>query len=57
LGGLLIALFAGWRISRAASMEEMGLGDGAAYEIWRFVLRYIAPVGVVLIFLNVLGII
>lgn len=54
-GGVLIAVFAGWCMSRASSVEELGIGDGRAYALWRVLVRYVAPAGVVLIFLNVVG--
>lgn len=55
LSGLLIAVFAGWKLSRAATVEELHLGDGPAYRLWRLLVRWIAPAGVLLVFLNVLG--
>ena len=56
VGGFLIALFAGWRLSRAASVNELGLGQGFAYQTWRILVRYITPVGLILVFLHVLGV-
>ena len=56
LGGLLIAIFAGWRMSRANTREELGLNDGVMYAAWRFLVRYIAPLGVMIIFLHALGV-
>ena len=50
LGGLLIALFAGWVLSRSSVQEELEMGDTLGFSIWRFVLRYIAPVGVATVF-------
>ena len=55
LGGLLVAIFAAWMMSRTSTVEELGLGDGAAYRAWRFAVRYIAPFGVIVIFLNAIG--
>ncbi len=55
LGGLLVAIFASWLMSRTSTVEELGLGDGAAYQAWRFAVRYIAPFGVIIIFLNAVG--
>ena len=57
LGGLLIALFAGWYISRNSSVDEFNMGDGFIYKIWRLVIRYITPVAVVIVFLNAIGVI
>ena len=57
LGGLLIAIFSVWRLSKKASIEELNMGKGLAYNSWYFVIRYIAPVGVILVFLHVIGLI
>ena len=55
LGGLLVAIFAAWLMSKKSTMDELGLGDGIAYKSWRFAVRYIAPFGVIIIFLNAIG--
>lgn len=57
LGGLLIAIFSVWIMSREASMEELDMRNGFAYKLWRFLVRYITPVAVVIVFLNVIGVI
>ena len=46
LGGMLVALFSGYALSRSALREELGLGAGAAFCVVRFLLRYVAPLGV-----------
>lgn len=51
LGGLLIAVFAAWKMTRASSMDELAMGDGFFYRLWRFLVRYITPVAVTIIFL------
>jgi len=56
LGGLLIAVFAAWRMRRDASVDELAMGDGFFYRLWRFLVRYITPVAVMIVFLNVIGI-
>lgn len=55
LGGVLIVIFAAWQMSRASTVEELGLGDSRTYQAWRFAVRYIAPFGVLIIFLNATG--
>jgi len=50
LNAFLIAVFAGWMMSRQATLEELGLPDGGRYRYWRFILRFVAPVAFVLIF-------
>lgn len=56
LGGLLIAIFAVWRMSAESSRSELDLAEGMPYRGWRFLVRYIAPVAIVLVFLQVTGI-
>ncbi len=52
LGGVLIGVFAGWQMSRQSTMDELGLGDGFLYNAWRFLVRYVTPVGITLVLLN-----
>jgi len=56
LGGVLIAVFAGWVLSREASAEEFAMGEGVAYRLWRALIRYVAPVAVAVVFLHAVGI-
>jgi neurotransmitter:Na+ symporter, NSS family len=55
LGGLAITIFCGWVMCRNSSSNELDEGTGRIYELWRFSTRYIAPVAVMLIFLNAVG--
>jgi len=55
LGGILIAVFAGWVLPRSATLDELGGQDGFAYRLWRFLVRYVAPMAVTLVLLNGLG--
>ncbi len=55
LGGLLVAIFASWLMSRKSTIDELGMGDGIIYRLWLFAVRYIAPLGVIMIFLNAIG--
>ena len=57
LGGLLIALFAAWKMSRESSMDELAMGDRFWYPLWRILVRYITPVGVAIVFLHAIDII
>ena len=56
LGGLLIAVFAGWLMSERSSRDELQLQDRRGYTIWHFLVRYVTPVGVIAVFLNVIGV-
>ena len=55
-GGFAIAVFAGWVMSRRSTEDELRLADPAAYRLWRFGSRFVAPAAVVLIFLNAIGV-
>jgi NSS family neurotransmitter:Na+ symporter len=57
LGGLAIVVFAGWVMSPNSTSDELDPQAGLGYRAWRIGARFVAPVGVLLIFLNVLGII
>jgi neurotransmitter:Na+ symporter, NSS family len=54
LGGLLIAIFAGWVVGVKTSYDEMDNGK-QGYALWLFLVRFVTPVAVILIFLNVSG--
>ena len=51
LGGLLIALFAGWVVPRAVLREEVANSGSLAFAYWRFFIRFAAPIAVFLILL------
>jgi NSS family neurotransmitter:Na+ symporter len=58
LGGVLIAVFAGWVLSRDASRDELGASNGMLlYRLWRVLIRWIAPICVILVFLHAIGVI
>jgi NSS family neurotransmitter:Na+ symporter len=57
LGGLLIAVFAAWKMSRESSVEELRMGERFWYPLWRLLVRYITPVGVTIVFLHAIDII
>ncbi len=56
LAGFLIALFAGWIMKQAHVEQEIGL-TGGMFTLWFNVVRYVSPVAILLIFLNVVGVI
>lgn len=54
LGGVLIAVFAGWVMCRNSTADELG-GKGAVYKLWRVLARYVAPIGILFVFLKAVG--
>ncbi|MBY4675408.1 sodium-dependent transporter [Marinobacterium arenosum] len=57
LGGLMMAIFCGWVLSRETTIDEMGMGKGLLYKAWLFTLRYVSPIAIIVVFLNALGVI
>lgn len=53
LSGLALAVFVGWRVS--ARTAELELGTGAGFKAWRLLIRYVTPIGLLVVFANGLG--
>ena len=56
-GGLLLAIFAGWRLRRANYLDELTNGGALKIPRWLcltvyYLVKLVAPVGILLIFLN-----
>lgn len=51
LGGLLTAVFAGWVMCRNSTADELG-GTGGFYTTWRFLARFVAPIGILVVLIN-----
>ncbi|MDY6943736.1 MAG: sodium-dependent transporter [Pseudomonadota bacterium] len=56
LGGVAIAIFAAWIVSAQASGDELSQDAEWVHRIWRILCRYVAPVAVLLVFLNLVGV-
>lgn len=54
-GGVLVAILAGWSLSRQATLEELGIADGQVYKAWRFLVRYVVPAAIAMVFFVNLG--
>ncbi len=57
LGGLFVAIFAAWIMRRESSREELSLRSELTYRIWLVLVRFVAPAGVILVFMRAIGII
>jgi NSS family neurotransmitter:Na+ symporter len=55
IGGVLIAVFAGWVMKPEHSADELSLETAQHYRIWQVLVRYVAPIGVGLVFLDAMG--
>jgi len=51
LGGLLMAIFVGFIVKRKIVQEELRL-NAILFNLWRLIIRFIAPIAVTLIFIN-----
>ncbi len=47
IGGILIALFVGWRISPAKLAEDLSFGNSMLFNVWLWILRVVAPAAIV----------
>ncbi len=52
VGGILMAVIGGWFISKHTSQSSLSLSPSWLFSVWRFLVRYVAPVAVLLIFLS-----
>lgn len=54
LGALLIAVFTGWALTQAERREEFRASESSEFRYagWSFLIRFITPVAVILIFLH-----
>ena len=50
LGGMLIAIFVGWFMKKSLIINELGSINAYLYSLWRFFVKFIAPVCVGYIF-------
>ncbi len=55
LGGLFIALFVGWKISKANLQNELHGFSARSYTVWLWLVRVVAPAAIVFIFLQEIG--
>lgn len=52
IGGILMAILAGWVLSKQASHDELQLQDENLFIIWRFLIRFVAPVSLSAVFIS-----
>lgn len=51
LGGIFIAIFVGWVMKQSNVLEELDLKNGLVIKTWFFLLRFVAPLMVGLVFI------
>jgi NSS family neurotransmitter:Na+ symporter len=50
VGGLLIAIFAGWFMKKEASQDELTSLNVVTYKLWYFLIRFVVPPALLVIF-------
>ena len=58
VGGMLTAIFVGWVLKKQILRDEItnyGSLEVSFYPVFVFILKFIAPIGIALIFINELG--
>ncbi|MFC7319419.1 sodium-dependent transporter [Halobacillus campisalis] len=55
LGGLTMALFVGWYFTKQQALEATDFTGSSIGQVWYLIIKFLAPVLIVLIFLNALG--
>lgn len=57
LGGLCIALFAGWVMTKESAEEELDFKQLYLFKTWLFLVKFVSPVAVVIVFLKAINVI
>ena len=50
LGGFFIAIFTGWWVKDMISRDELAMKAGVGFAVWLFIIRFLAPAAVLIIF-------
>lgn len=56
IGGLILAIFTGWKLSSESTFQALNTSK-LAFKLWQFALRWIAPVAIGIVFLELIGVI
>jgi neurotransmitter:Na+ symporter, NSS family len=57
MGGFLVAVFVGWRMTERSVQSELQLRVRWLYSLWYFLVRYVAPIAILVVFLRAVGLI
>ena len=52
LGGLLTAIYVGWRVNRELIVHELKLDSDRFVRVWHWLLRYVSPLAVMAVLLG-----
>jgi NSS family neurotransmitter:Na+ symporter len=51
-GAMLYAVFIGWFLTHDLILETLRIADGPFFRIWRFLMRFVVPLGILAIFIS-----
>lgn len=51
LAGLAAIVFVGWQMNQDSIKQELGMSNGA-WSLWQIVAKFIAPIGVIIVFIS-----
>ncbi|MDH5786559.1 MAG: sodium-dependent transporter [Chromatiales bacterium] len=49
LGGLLIAIFVGWKMKKESVADELAIKQTRAFDLWYVVIRYLSPIAIAIV--------
>ncbi|MEP0203503.1 MAG: sodium-dependent transporter [Halioglobus sp.] len=52
VGGMLIAIFAGWIIRKEYSRDELTTLNAVGFQVWHFLIRFVVPPALLIIFVS-----
>lgn len=52
IGGILMAVLAGWVLSKRTSHDELRLQNENLFMVWRFLIRFVAPAALFAVFIS-----
>ncbi len=50
-GGVLVAVLAGWSLTKSSTLDELQVNDGRWYRSWRVLVRFIVPAAIAGVFI------
>ncbi|MBN9655206.1 sodium-dependent transporter [Halobacillus sp. GSS1] len=57
LGGLSMALLVGWYFKKSEALEATDMKNGMLGNVWFTIIKFVAPIMIIVIFLNQIGVI
>ena len=54
IGGILMAIISGWILSKQSVHQELSIKNESLFILWRFLVKYVAPIVVLIIFISIL---